>query len=134
VSQLRLAEAEQQDSGQGRDSIANALSTSLTNLANQCGIVFTVGLRQAQVLGDPAASKSVERIVEELIHDADPGSAMSLQLRMKSHRLIGSINLSRLPSPLTVAFVNELVYAARGVWSVSSVGDSIQAKVELPCV
>jgi hypothetical protein len=52
---------------------------------------------------------------------------------VKSERLIGSISLSRLPSPLTVAFVNELVYAARGAWNVSSVGDHIQAKVELPC-
>jgi hypothetical protein len=133
VSQLRVAEASQDELSSGQTPIANALLTSLTNLANQRGVLFNLSIRSAPTLGGPSASKSVERIVEELIHDADPGSAVSLQLRVKSERLIGSISLSRLPSPLTVAFVNELVYTARGAWSVSSVGDHIQAKVELPC-
>jgi signal transduction histidine kinase len=82
---------------------------------------------------DPGLCHCVERVLEELIVDADRGSSVSGSIRLRNGAALVNVSLSRLPGPLATAFVEELVYAARGHWVARAREGGIQFRLELPC-
>ena len=82
---------------------------------------------------DPAFAHCVERIVEELLLDADRGSTVTLNLRAGREVIAATITTNRLVSPMTAAFVDELLFAVGGHWTVRPSTNGVRLRVELPC-
>jgi two-component sensor histidine kinase len=92
-----------------------------------------LSIRVDDDLSDPGLCHCVERVLEELIIDADRGSQISGNIRLRDGLALISVSLSRLPGPLTTAFVDELVYAARGHWLARPGEVGVRFRLELPC-
>ncbi len=138
VSQLRLAETVHAPSDIDPSDIGDVLRSSLeasalrhdVNLTLHAADMHSAYMHTASSL---MAARTVERIVEEFLLDSDEGSTMTVNVRIRRERLLISVQLERLPSPLTVAFVDELVYAANGAWSFNTDNADVTAKLDLPC-
>ncbi len=117
-----------------RSGPSDSLTAALGELANTAHRE-TVGLsiRIDDEVSDPGQCHCVERVLEELIIDADRGSQISGNVRLRNGVALFSVSLSRLPGPLATAFVDELVYAARGHWVARPSDDGVRFRLELPC-